>query len=397
MVTLSASVSSLAQPALLPDFDRPSGLPVFQSVKEAIATYEGETAIHVLYPRTIARAAATFLDGFPGKVLYAVKANPHPAILRVLASSGIRDFDIASIREIDLVRSTVPGAVLYLMHPVKSRRTVRYAYAAGVRHMAFDCLDELSKIFEETDGAGDLTLHLRLAVPNGHAAMPLAGKFGATFEDAVTCLQKARPACARLGVSFHVGSQCMDVADYRQTLAYVRKLVDQAGVAIDSIDCGGGFPVTYPGMTPPPLTTYFSTIKAALRSYGFEKLEILGEPGRALCAEGGSTLTRVELRKGQDLYLNDGGYGSLYDAARFDWNFPAHRVGDPAGTANNGAEFRLFGPTCDASDVIAKPFRLPADIQEGDWIEIGHLGAYGQALSTNFNGFQSDTTVAVMA
>ncbi len=391
------SSARVAQPVLLPDFDRAFGLPAFHTVADAVAQYDGDNAIHVLYPRTISDAAKTFLTGFPGRVLYAVKANPHPAILRILAAAGVRHFDIASIHEIDLVRSLIPDAELYLMHPVKSRQTIRHAYAQGVRHLAFDCWQELAKIRQETDSASDLTLHLRLAVPAGHAAMPLAGKFGAGFDEAIDCLRAARPLCQRLGVSFHVGSQCMDVEDYRRTLAYVRKLVDQAGVPIDSIDCGGGFPVAYPDMTPPPLKAYFDTIKAALAHEGFSDLEILGEPGRALCAEGGSTLARVELRKGQDLYLNDGSYGSLYDAANFAWKFPINRVGDHDPNPSDVQEYRFFGPTCDSSDVMEGPFALPLDIKAGDWIEIGHLGAYGQALATNFNGFQSDTTVAILS
>jgi len=208
------SVSRLAQPALLPDYDRPIGLPVFQSVADVLRSYDGDDAIYVLYPQVIAEAAKTFLEGFPGDVLYAVKANPHPAVLKILWSAGLRHFDVASIREIDLVQTLAPDAKLYLMHPIKSRRTIHHAYQAGVRDMAFDTLDELEKIHQETKGAEDLTLHLRLAVPSKGAVMPLTGKFGAAFDEAVACLRAARPGASRLGVTFHVGSQCLDTADY---------------------------------------------------------------------------------------------------------------------------------------------------------------------------------------
>ncbi|MEL6830433.1 MAG: type III PLP-dependent enzyme, partial [Pseudomonadota bacterium] len=247
----NTSVSRLAQPGLLPDYDRPTGLPVFESVAEMLAAYDGDDAIYVLYPKMIAEAAETYLEGFPGEVLYAVKANPHPAVLKILWSAGLRHFDVASIREIDLVRTIAHDAKLYLMHPVKSRRTIRHAYAEDVRDMAFDTLDELNKILEETDHAHDLNLHVRLSVPSTGAAMPLAGKFGTTFDEAVDCLQAARPYAAKLGVTFHVGSQCMDIADYENAIAYVRTLVDAAGVNIESVDCGGGFAIAYPGMTPP--------------------------------------------------------------------------------------------------------------------------------------------------
>eukprot|EP00903_Cladosiphon_okamuranus_P003248 g3246.t1 len=282
----NAHSSRLAQPALLPDFDRPFGLPVFRSVAEAIDAYDGDDAIYVLYPQRIAAAAEQFLDAFPGKTLYAVKANPHPAVLKTLWASGVRAFDVASIREIDLVADACPDAEQYLMHPVKSRRTIRHAYAAGIRHFAFDCAAELGKILVETNDAADLHLHLRLALPTGgSASMPLDGKYGATYHDAVELLRAARPVAARLGVCFHVGSQCMDPADYISALSYVHGLLEAANVRIDSLDCGGGFPVAYPGLTPPPMQAYFDRIAKGLDIFGFSDLEIIGEPGRALCGE----------------------------------------------------------------------------------------------------------------
>lgn len=390
----------LAQPAILPDFDRRSGLPAFNTISEALHAYEGDDAVFALFPKKIAVAAETFLNGFPGETLFAVKANPHPAVLRILWSAGIRRFDVASIREIDLVQSQAKDAELYLMHPVKSRKTIRHAYARGVRHMSFDCAAELNKISDETLHADDLHLHLRIQVPKGgSSSMPLDGKFGADFADAVELLQIARPRAEKLGIAFHVGSQCMDPTDYVRTIAYVHAIVETAGVEIDSLDCGGGFPIAYPGQTPPPMQTYFDRIAKALRIYGFDQLEILGEPGRALCAEGGSTLARIELRKGGDLYLNDGSYGSLFDAAQCAWKYPV-RLHQSAraklSDQNTETDFRFFGPTCDSLDVMAGPFSLPEDASEGDWIEIQHLGAYGQAMATDFNGFQSDATVAIL-
>lgn len=392
----NSKASRLAQPALLPDFDRPFGLPAFDSVKAAIDAYEGDDAIYALYPKRIAAAADLFVENFPGKVLYAVKANPHPAVLKILWASGLRGFDVASIREIDLVKAACPDAELYLMHPVKSRQTIRYAYDQGVRHFAFDCAAELGKILVETNDADDLHLHLRLALPRGGSAnMPLDDKYGATFEEATELLRAARPIAAKLGVCFHVGSQCMDPADYIQSLSYVHGLLGRADISIDSLDCGGGFPVAYPGQTPPPMQDYFARIQKGIDVFGFGDLEILGEPGRALCGEGGSTLARVELRKGQDLYLNEGSYGSLFDAAQCAWKYPVklHREAPVSGAQ---MDFRFFGPTCDSLDTMAGPFELPSDTREGDWIEICHLGAYGQAMATNFNGFQSETTVAIL-
>ncbi len=392
----NSSSSRLAQPAILPDFDRPFGLPVFNSIEAVIDAYTGDDAIYVLYPKVIEAAARTFLEGFPGKVLYAVKANPHPAVLKILWAAGLRAFDVASIREIDLVRTVCPDAELYLMHPVKSRQTIRHAYAEGVRHFAFDCAAELGKILIETNDAQDLHLHLRLALPKGgSASMPLEGKYGADYDTSVQLLNAASAVANKLGICFHVGSQCMDPADYIRALSHAHAVCEQAAVQIDSLDCGGGFPVAYPGMTPPAITDYFDRIEKGLKIYGFSDLEIIGEPGRALCGEGGSTLARIELRKGRDLYLNEGSYGSLFDAANCAWKYPVklHREED---VSSNVTGYRFFGPTCDSLDTMNGPFELPSDAGEGDWIEICHLGAYGQAMATDFNGFQSDTTVAVL-
>ena len=380
---------------------QPYGLPTFKTASDAILAYHGDDQIYAIYPRKIEAAARLFLNGFDGHVLYAVKSNPHPSLLQILWNEGVERFDVASIREIDLVRELLPNADLFLMHPIKSRRTIAHAYANGVRNMSFDHVDELQKIFDCTDEADDLHLHLRLALPKVSkllgAVMPLGGKFGAEFDEAVALLKSARSVSQKLGLCFHVGSQCLNVENYKSALTYARKVVDAAGVKVDSIDLGGGFPVAYPDMPIARMTTYFDIISDSLEANGFQGLEILGEPGRALCAEGGATLVRVELRKGNDLYLNDGTYGSLFDAGQFSWKFPVrlHRNRPPTPCANM-IGFRFFGPTCDSADTMNGPFHLPADTCEGDWIEVQNLGAYGQTLATNFNGFYSDHTVAIL-
>lgn len=376
---------------------QPYGLPTYRTAGDAIADYHGDDQIYVLYPRKIEAAARTFLSGFPGQVLYAVKANPHPSLLEILWNEGVTNFDVASIREMEMVHALLPDAKLFLMHPIKSRATIARAYALGIRDFSFDHIDELNKIIEVTDGADDLHLHLRLALTDVDAVMPLSGKFGAEQAAAVPLLRKARLAAAKLGVCFHVGSQCLDIDSYDRALGYARALVNHAGVTIESIDVGGGFPVAYPDMPIPAMTNYFDAIGTSLTRNGFDGLEVYGEPGRALCAEGGSTLVRVELRKGNDLYLNDGTYGSLFDAGQFAWKFPvALKRSSAIEPATEDTGFRFFGPTCDSADTMNGPFFLPADTVEGDWIEIKHLGAYGQTLATQFNGFYSEHTVAVL-
>jgi len=376
---------------------QPYGLPTYRTAMHAILDYEGDDQIYALYPRKIERAARTFVSGFPGDVLYAVKANPHPSLLNILWDEGVRKFDVASIREIELIRRLFPDAQMFLMNPVKSRATITRAYAAGVRNFSFDHADELQKIIDCTDEAADLNLHLRLALPSADAVMPLSGKFGADFETATALLKSAASVAAELGICFHVGSQCLAIDSYDRAISYARRVVDAADVWIDSIDVGGGFPVAYPDMLVRPPFDYFEAIQDSLDAHGFASLQILGEPGRALCAEGGATLARVELRKSADLYLNDGTYGSLFDAGQFAWKFPVtlHRNRPPTPSANT-IGFRFFGPSCDSADAMKGPFHLPADTCEGDWIEIGHLGAYGQTLATQFNGFHSQHTVILL-
>jgi ornithine decarboxylase len=281
------------------------------------------------------------------------------------------------------------------MHPVKSRRAIARAYHDfGVKTFAIDCEAELEKILIETGGARDLTLIVRLTASNDDAAYPLSRKFGASIEEAPALLRRARGATEEMmGVSFHVGSQCMRPDAFRTALADANRAIVKAGVVADIVDVGGGFPAIYPGMNPPPMMDYVNAIKT-----GFEEMFVAqnatlwAEPGRALVAEAGSTIARVELRKGDALYLNDGAFGTLFDATHLNWSFPAKLLRDEPSRAKD-APFRLYGPTCDSMDAAAGPFMLPADIREGDLIEIGSLGAYGTAMGTRFNGFGDTVTM----
>lgn len=372
------------------------GLPSYSSIQSLLSDYRGDDHIYLIYPEKIRTAARIFLQEFYGKSLYAVKSNPHPSVIALLWEAGIRQFDVASLREVEFMTTHYPEAELYLMHPIKSRGLISRAYELGVRNFVFDCEDELIKLMDCTHEANDLNLFLRLSVPKGEAALPLAGKFGADLEIAIPLLRKARQLSAKVGVSFHVGSQCMTPKSYDKAIAFAANIVGEARVHIDAIDVGGGFPVSYPGMDIPHMTEFFTVIHNSLIKHGFGHCEWLAEPGRALCAEGGSTLTRVELRKGQDLYINDGVFGSLFDAGHFRWNYPLtlHRNRPPAPMEMTN-EFRLFGPTCDSMDVMEGPYELPADTSEGDWIEFAHLGAYGFSMATHFNGFYSTTFVAI--
>jgi ornithine decarboxylase len=348
--------------------------------------------VTLIRPHAARRAARFFVEKFPGRSLYAVKANPSPDLLRVLWESGITHYDVASIAEVRLVAETLPDAVQCFMHPVKAEEAIAEAYALGVRTFSLDTLDELDKIVRATAAANgrpadDLSLCVRIRVSSDHSKLSLAGKFGAEPDEMKALLFATRQAADALGICFHVGSQAMTPAAYGEAMERVRAAIVEAAVTVDIVDVGGGFPSVYPGMEPPALEAYFELISRAFESLPISySAELWCEPGRALSAEYASVLVRVEKRRGDQLYINDGAYGALFDAAHIGWRFPVRLVRENGSDARDMA-FSFYGPTCDDLDHMAGPFHLPADVRAGDYIEIGMLGAYGCAMRTGFNGF----------
>ena len=359
-------------------------------------------------PHAAARAARFFATKFPGKSLYAVKANPSPDLVKILWDNGITHFDVASIAEVRMVRGALPEATLCFMHPVKTASAIREAYFEhGVRTFSLDTHEELEKILaattdEEGNEAADLRLCVRLRVSSDYSELSLASKFGIDLADAGPLLQATRQVADWLGVCFHVGSQAMTPFAYVQALERVRAAIADAGVVIDMIDVGGGFPSVYPGMEPPPLEDYFAIIHRHFEALPIAyNAELWCEPGRALSAEYNSLIVKVEKRRGDELYINDGAYGALYDAAHVAWRFPVRHIArdgsndNVATGAEDSQEFSFYGPTCDDADFMEGPFMLPANIKAGDWIEVGMLGAYGAAMRTAFNGFGQGEVVTV--
>jgi ornithine decarboxylase len=374
---------------------RPFGRAILPLVDAVVAAARPSDPVLCLRPVVITAAARRFVDGFPGDVLYAVKCNPEPRVLRALWAGGVRHFDCASLGEVGLVRKLLPAAGIHFMHPVKSRPAIHEAFHRyGVTDFALDSADELAKILQETVPVGlvgdppTLGLFVRLALPKGGAVYDLSGKFGAPLEEAIDLLRTGRSHAARLGVSFHVGSQCLEPDAYARAIALAGEAIARCGVAVDIVDIGGGFPISYPGMTPPPLGDYMAAIAAASAALP-AAVRLWAEPGRALVAGGGSLVVQVQLRRGDTLFVNDGVYGSLSDAGALGFRFPARRIrlGEAEVADKPLADFALFGPTCDSADRMRGPFRLPSDIREGDWVELGQLGAYGACLRTQFNGF----------
>ncbi|WP_158921413.1 type III PLP-dependent enzyme [Acidisphaera sp. S103] len=395
-MSVVARTRSAVSPLRRPFFAYPVRRP---TVDQVVAADRPEEPVHCLRPTVIADTASDFVQAFPGDVLYAVKCNPDPGVLRALHDGGVRHFDCASLPEIRLVRDMFPDAAIHFMHPIKARGAIREAWDRhDVRDFVLDSADELAKIRTEiaaTGIPGALGLIVRIALPKGGAKLDLSGKFGACFDDAVDLLRAARGCAATLGVSFHVGSQCLDPLAWRDAIALTGQVIRVAGVAVDVIDVGGGFPVAYPDQDPPPLGAFFAEIESSFDALGLPGVRLWAEPGRALVAAGTSVVVQVQARRGDALYVNDGVYGSLADAGALGFRYPVRLIRPDAEAAADTTAFSLFGPTCDSADVMRGPFLLPADVAEGDWIEVGQLGAYGACLRTAFNGFDRARIVEV--
>ncbi|MDC1139264.1 type III PLP-dependent enzyme [Candidatus Pelagibacter sp.] len=364
----------------------------FKTVDELINQLKPEQPIYCIRRKSIQLASTFFKNKFPGKVLYAVKTNPHPEVLKTIVESGIENFDVASIQEIKDIRAINPNAKCSYMHTVKSRENIKEAYFDyNVKTFSLDTKDELIKIIETTNQAKDLVLFVRVAVSNEHAEIDLSKKFGALTSEAIGLLRLTKQYAKKVGLSFHVGSQCMHPISYAKGITDIGNIIKKTKIIPDYINVGGGFPAIYPDLVPQSLDCYFEEIKKSLINLKLEKLpEILCEPGRALVAESGSTIVRVNLRKKQKLYINDGTYGTLFDAGTPNIVYPSRLIKNGKIVSKKLTAFDFYGPTCDSMDYMKGPFLLPNNIKENDYIELGQLGAYGLTFRTQFNGFYSN-------
>ena len=364
----------------------------FKTVDDLVNQLKPERPVYCIRKNSIHIASKTFQKKFTGKILYAVKTNPHPEVLKTIAESGIENFDVASIQEIEDIKKISPGAKCSYMHTVKSRESIKEAYFKhNIKSYSLDTKDELIKIIESTNHAKDLELFVRVAVSNEHAEIDLSKKFGASISEATGLLRLTKQYSKKIGLSFHVGSQCMHPISYTKGIADIGNIIKKTKIIPDYINIGGGFPAIYPDLVPQSLDNYFEEIKKSLVNLKLEKLpEILCEPGRALVAESGSTIVRVNLRKKQKLYINDGTYGTLFDAGTPNIVYPSRLIKNGKIISKKLTAFDFYGPTCDSMDYMKGPFLLPNNIKENDYIELGQLGAYGLTFRTQFNGFYSD-------
>ena len=366
----------------------------FKSVEELVNQLRPDKPVYCIRKKSILSASKFFQKNFPGKILYAVKTNPHPEVIKTLLKSGINQFDVASVEEIKAVRKFDQVSKCSFMHTIKSREDISEAYFKyGVKTFALDTKDELIKIIESTSNAKDLELFVRVAVSNEHAEIDLSKKFGAINSEAAGLLRLVKQHSKKIGLSFHVGSQCMHPISYSKGISEIANIIKKTKIVPDYLNIGGGFPTIYPDLIPPSLESYFDEIKKGLENLKIEKLpEIICEPGRALVAESGSTIVRVNLRKKQKLYINDGTYGTLFDAGTPNIVFPSKMIKDNSNKiiSKKLTSFDFYGPTCDSMDYMKGPFLLPNNIKENDYIELGQLGSYGLTFRTQFNGFYSD-------
>ena len=369
----------------------------FISVDKLVNQLKASEPVYCIRRDSINIASKFFQNKFPGKILYAVKTNPHPLVLKTIVESGINDFDIASIKEVEAIRSVSPDAKCSYMHTVKSKESINEAYFKyNIKTFSIDTKDELIKILNSTNQAKDLELFVRVAVSNEHAEIDLSKKFGAQTSEAIGLYRLTKQYAKKIGLSFHVGSQCMHPISYSKGINEIKYIIKKTKIVPDVINIGGGFPTIYPDLVPQSLDSYFEEIKNSLNKLKLEKKpEIICEPGRAIVAESGSTIVRVNLRKKQKLYINDGTYGTLFDAGVPNIVYPSRIITSGRIISKKLTSFDFYGPTCDSMDYMKGPFILPNNIKEGDYIELGQLGAYGLTFRTQFNGYYSDSIYEV--
>jgi ornithine decarboxylase len=362
-----------------------------------------EAPVFCFSSRVIEEQATAFLRGFPGEVAFAVKSSPSEHVIAGLHRAGIRVWDVASVQEMELVSGTAGSPVFHYHNPVKSVAEIRAAYTRfECRRFAVDCVEELEKIHGVVRGAADVEIAVRFVLPrqSESSAHDFSSKFGASMAEAPELLRRAVQMGYRPVLTFHPGSQCKDPQAYVRHIRSAADIASAAGTVLYALNVGGGFPAQYVRCNGHVLDSYFDAIKETVhRAFSAEQMPKLEcEPGRGLAAACMSLLTKVKLvRHAKDeIFLNDGVYGALMEVWQVPDLQPPHRViRDGVEVTDKSRLVTVFGPTCDPLDKLPMRLSVPADIQEGDYIEFGSLGAYGAATMTRFNGYGGHDTISV--
>ena len=327
------------------------------------------------------------------KIYYAMKANPHEEILKTLSGIGA-GFDVASKGEIQgaIMAGANARDDLIFADTVKDPKHIAYAYSVGIDDFTYDNLSEIRQIARHAPGS---YVHLRIAVSNKGSVAHLSKKFGARVEDAMPLLLAARDQGLKpRGISFHVGSQCLDAKRYVEALDSTKVIFEQAKQAdlnLEMIDIGGGFPVRYIDENI-NLESMCKTIVAHYRKLFGDEVMLVAEPGRSVVGDAMILVTKViseSVREGRNwLYFDDGTYGSFLEVLLYKMKFPMR-----TNTSGRMANYVLAGPTCDCIDVFSRDaegetceVELP-ETHVDDLLIVGSMGAYTYSESTRFNGF----------
>jgi len=353
--------------------------------------------VYCIYPHVYRQSASQFVAAFPGRVLYAVKACAEPAVIRILIEAGVRHFDCASLTEIEIVKSVDSSVECYFMVPVLMRGEARIAQERyGVQHFVVDHVSAIDRLAREIDLSCSV-LFARMAVHHKAAMQDLSVRFGAPVSDMPDLLQAIADSGAEPALAFNVGSMVTSPDAYRHSISVAEKLLESMPFKIRLIDIGGGFPRSYPRFEMPPLQDYMAGIREAIAGLRMAPDGVVfSEPGRALAAPGMSAISEVLLRKDDRLYINDGMHGIFWEL-RYKGHdtFACQSYRDGKRLQGKLKPFTLYGPTCDSADQLPGKVDLPEDIQPGDHLEFGGLGAYSLSGRTDFNGRYSKHIVII--
>lgn len=337
--------------------------------------------------------ARNFISSMPRvQPHYAVKANPHIEILKVLIEEGVR-FEVASIAELDtLLALNVPAQEIFYSNPIKPLEYIEYAAEKGVEWFVLDSVDELKKICSVHP---DAKLYIRVETQNLGADWPLTGKFGATLPETHQIVEESKKLNANLaGVTFHVGSQCRNLENWHIGIENAKiafSMMSDFGFEPELLDIGGGFPVQYTKPIP-SIEEISESINNAIAGLP-ENLRIIAEPGRFLVGDSACLVSRIvgtAVRHGTRwIYLDTGvfhGFMETVEGIRFQLT-----------TENGGAKIptTVAGPTCDSMDVIMRDEMLSINLEEGDYVCFHNMGAYSTAYASEFNGFAKPEVIVL--
>lgn len=319
------------------------------------------------------------------RVFYAIKANPHPEILKTMIKLG-SSFDVASDGEIRTLHDMgVEGERLIYANPVKTTGGLQACRECGVSKMTFDSASEIEKIRAICP---DATVLLRLRIDNSSAHVDLNKKFGAARENALDLMLKAKEAGLDMaGIAFHVGSQTVSADPYLHGLDIARELFEEAaaaGLKLRILDIGGGFPIPEPKVRF-NLPEMLKQINARLDE-DFPGIDVWAEPGRYICGTAVNLITSVigvNERGGQPWYFLDEGLYGTFSGVIFDqWDFKL--ISFKEGEERVAATFA--GPSCDSLDIMFRG-KMTVPLEVGDLLLVPSCGAYTSASATTFNGF----------